>query len=188
MVTLKSKREVEIMRDAGRIVAEILLILRDHCHAGIQTRELDRIAEQETLKRKARPAFKGYRGYPASLCVSINQEVVHGIPGNRELEEGDIMGLDFGVLYNGYHGDASITVPIGKTAPEVLELLRVTEESLYLRDEAEHQVMGLDVIEIPRVNQRVCLAQNSLGCRLLIALQLQRHVKTSVRSSVAPVC
>jgi methionyl aminopeptidase len=132
MVTLKSKREVEIMRDAGRIVAEILLVLRDHCQAGVKTRDLDRIAEEEALKRKARPAFKGYRGYPASLCASINEEVVHGIPGNRELKQGDIVGLDFGVLHKGYHGDASITVPIGTVAPDVLDLLRVTEESLYL--------------------------------------------------------
>jgi methionyl aminopeptidase len=152
MVTLKSKREVDIMRDAGRIVAEILLILRDHCRAGIKTRELDRIAEEETLKRKARPAFKGYRGYPASLCASVNQEVVHGIPGNRELAEGDIVGLDFGVLYNGYHGDASITVPIGQAAPEVQELLRVTEESLYLG--IEQAVVGHHLVDISRAIQQ----------------------------------
>ncbi len=132
MVTLKSKREIDIMRDAGRIVAEILQILRPNCRAGVKTRELDRIAEEETLKRNARPAFKGYRGYPASLCASVNQEVVHGIPGSRELKEGDIVSLDYGVIYNGYLGDASITVPIGQIAPEVAQLLKVTEECLYL--------------------------------------------------------
>jgi methionyl aminopeptidase len=151
MVTLKSKREIDIMRNAGRIVAEILLILRDQCRVGIKTGDLDRIAEEETRKRNARPAFKGYRGYPASLCASVNQEVVHGIPGTRELVEGDIVGLDFGVLYNGYHGDATITVPIGKVAPEVLELLRVTEESLYLG--IEQAVVGRHLTDISRAIQ-----------------------------------
>ncbi len=152
MVTLKSKREIEIMRDAGRIVAEILQTLRPHCLAGVKTREIDRIAEEETLKRNARPAFKGYRGYPASLCASVNQEVVHGIPGNRELKEGDIVSLDYGVIYNGYYGDASITVPIGQVAPEVAELLKVTEESLYLG--IEQVVAGNHLSDISRAIQK----------------------------------
>jgi methionyl aminopeptidase len=152
MVTLKSKREVDIMRDAGRIVAEILLILRDHCRAGITTRELDRIAEEETLRRKARPAFKGYRGYPASLCASVNQEVVHGIPGDRTLVAGDIVGLDFGVLYDGYYGDASITVPIGAIAPKVQDLLRVTEESLYMG--IQQAIAGQHLVDISRAIQQ----------------------------------
>lgn len=151
MVTLKSKREMEIMRDAGRIVAEILLILREHCAPGIRTRDLDRIAEEETVKRNALPAFKGYRGYPASLCASINQEVVHGIPGNRELTEGDIIGLDYGVLYNGYYGDATISVPIGHVSPEVESLLRITEESLYLG--IEQAVAGNHLVDISRAIQ-----------------------------------
>ncbi len=103
MITLKSKRELEIMRDASRIVAEVLEELKQHCKPGVTTRELDRIAEDLTLKRNAQPAFKGYRGYPGSLCASINAEVVHGIPGSRQLKEGDIVGLDFGVLHNGYY-------------------------------------------------------------------------------------
>jgi methionyl aminopeptidase len=151
MVTLKSKREIEIMRSAGRIVAEILLILRDHTQPGVTTRDLDRIAEEETIKRNARPAFKGYRGYPGSLCASINQEVVHGIPGNRELKEGDIIGLDYGVLYDGYYGDATISVPIGRIAPEVQALLRITEESLYLG--IEQAVVGNHLIDISRAIQ-----------------------------------
>ncbi len=152
MVTLKSRREIEIMRDAGRIVAEILQTLRPHCLAGVKTRELDRFAEEETLKRNAIPAFKGYRGYPASLCASVNQEVVHGIPGNRELKEGDIVSLDYGVLYNGYYGDASISVPIGRIVPEVAELLKVTEESLYLG--IEQMVAGNHLSDISRVIQK----------------------------------
>jgi len=151
MVTLKSKREIEIMRDAGRIVAEILAILRTMCRPGIRTRDLDRIAEEETRKRNARPAFKGYRGYPGSLCVSINEEVVHGIPGKRELKEGEIVSLDFGVIYGGYFGDSSITVPIGPVSSEVENLLRVTEESLYLG--IEQAVSGNHLIDISRAIQ-----------------------------------
>jgi methionyl aminopeptidase len=151
MVTLKSKREIDIMRDAGRIVAEVLQILGGACSAGITTRELDRIAEEETVRRKARPAFKGYRGYPGSLCASINEEVVHGIPGSRALKEGDIVGLDFGVLFNGYYGDASITVPIGTVLHEIRELLRVTQECLYLG--IEQAVSGNHLIDISRAIQ-----------------------------------
>jgi methionyl aminopeptidase len=151
MVTLKSKREIEIMRDAGRIVAEVLQILRDHCQPGVRTRDLDRIAEEETRKRNARPAFKGYRGYPGNLCASVNQEVVHGIPGNRELKSGDMVGLDFGVLYKGYFGDSAISVPIGEITPEVQELLRVTEECLYLG--IAQAVPGNHLVDISRAIQ-----------------------------------
>ena len=132
MITLKSKREVEIMRESSRIVAEILQALRPLCQPGMTTAELDRVAEEMTRKLGAQPAFKGYRGFPRTLCTSINHEVVHGIPGDRELKEGDILGLDFGVVYNGYYGDSAITVPVGQVAPELKELLQVTEESLYL--------------------------------------------------------
>jgi methionyl aminopeptidase len=151
MVTLKSRREIDIIKEAGRVVAEVLQILRERCRPGIKTRDLNRIAEEETIKRNARPAFKGYRGYPASLCASVNQEVVHGIPGNRELREGDIVGLDFGALYNGYYGDASITVPIGTIAPEVRNLLRVTEECLYLG--IEQAVAENHLVDISRAIQ-----------------------------------
>jgi methionyl aminopeptidase len=132
MVTLKSKRELNIMKSAGRIVAEVLELLRLHCLPGVTTGDLDRMAEEEARKQKALPAFKGYRGFPCSLCASINHEVVHGIPGSRPLKEGDIVGLDFGVVYEGYYGDAAITVPVGSIPGEVQDLLRVTEESLYL--------------------------------------------------------
>jgi methionyl aminopeptidase len=131
MTIIKSKREIDIMRDASRIVAEILQELRPLCRAGVSTRELDRVAEERTLQNGAKPAFKGYRGYPGSLCTSINQQVVHGIPGDTVLKEGDIVGLDFGVLYKGYFGDAAITVPIGKIPPETEKLLQITEECLY---------------------------------------------------------
>src|SRR5512136_3382456 len=123
MITLKSKREIDIMRDASRIVAEVLQELRPHCRAGVTTRELDRAAEEKTRRSGGSPAFKGYRGYPRALCTSINQQVVHGIPGDYELKEGDIVGLDFGVVYGGYYGDAAITVAIGRVTPEIQKLL-----------------------------------------------------------------
>jgi methionyl aminopeptidase len=131
MITLKSRREIEIMRDACHIVATVLEELRQHCKAGVSTGELDRLADENTVQLGAQAAFKGYRGYPGSLCASINQQVVHGIPGDTVLKEGDIVGLDFGVRYKGYYGDSAITVPIGKVSPEVQTLLKVTEECLY---------------------------------------------------------
>jgi methionyl aminopeptidase len=132
MVHLKSKREIEIMRDASRIVAEVLAELRSRCKPGVMTRELDRIAEEKAVRYGGKPAFKGYRGFPGALCASINQQVVHGIPGNRELKDGDIVGLDFGILYKGYFGDSAITVPIGDISSETEVLLKVTQECLAL--------------------------------------------------------
>ena len=151
MITLKSKRELEIMRGASRIVAEVLEGLRDHCKVGATTRDLDRIAEELTLKNKALPAFKGYRGFPKSLCTSINAEVVHGIPGKHELKNGDIVGLDFGVLYEGYYGDGAITLPIGNVTPEVESLLKITSECLYLGIEQMHP--GRHLSDISRAIQ-----------------------------------
>jgi methionyl aminopeptidase len=119
------------MHQAGLIVWEVLNELRLMVEPGISTLELDKVAERRTAEHKARPAFKGYRGYPASLCASINQEVVHGIPSaSRKLREGDIVSLDFGVELDGYFGDAAVTVPVGKVKPELETLLRVTRESL----------------------------------------------------------
>jgi methionyl aminopeptidase len=132
VIIFKSKREIDIMRDASRIVGEILLELKRRCAPGVTTRELDRLAEELTREKGALPAFKGYRGFPKTLCTSINEQVVHGIPGDYVLKDGDIVGLDFGVLYGGYYGDAAVTVPIGQVSSDVHELLRVTEESLYL--------------------------------------------------------
>ena len=135
MIMLKSPEEIEIMRAANVIVAEVLAELRSRVRPGITTGELDRIAEELTLKKGATPAFKGYtvagRVYPASLCASINDEVVHGIPSRaRVLQTGDIVGLDFGVVYQGYYGDAAMTVPVGKVSPEAERLMRVTREAL----------------------------------------------------------
>lgn len=125
------------MKPASRIVAEILLELREVARDGITTGDIDRLAEEKTLKRNAKPAFKGYRGFPASICISINSEVVHGIPSSRRvIHNGDVVGLDFGVIYDGFFGDSAVTVPIGEIPPEVQNLLKVTEQSLYKAIEA----------------------------------------------------
>jgi len=132
MITLKSKREIEIMRDACSIVAETLIGLREMCRVGVTTGELDAFAEKIPEKYGATAAFKGYRGFPGALCASINQQVVHGIPGDCILKDGDIVSMDFGVLHNGYYGDSAITVPIGSISKSNKKLLKVTEECLYL--------------------------------------------------------
>ncbi len=119
------------MRKSNALVAVILEELAKKIRPGVKTIELDRLSEQMALKRGARPAFKGYRGYPYSLCTSVNSEVVHGMPSERELKEGDIVSLDFGVLHDGYYGDAAVTVPVGEISPAARRLLRVTEEALY---------------------------------------------------------
>jgi methionyl aminopeptidase len=137
MINLKSPREIERMKGASRIVAEILLELRETIRDGITTLEIDRIAEEMTLKNKAIPAFKGYRGFPASICISINEEVVHGIPSaKRVVKTGDVVGLDFGVIFDGFFGDSAVTVAIGDIPPEVRNLLAVTERALYSAIEA----------------------------------------------------
>ncbi len=130
MITLKSPREIEILRESNRIVAQILASLRDSIRPGITTRELDRLAEKLTRDKEATPAFKGYNGYPATLCVSVNEEIVHGIPGPKRLREGDLVSLDMGVRYRGYYGDAAITVPVGKVNQRARKLLQVTKEAL----------------------------------------------------------
>jgi methionyl aminopeptidase len=135
MIFLKSPREIELMRRANVIVAEILAELRQKIAPGVTTLELDRLSEELTYRKKARPAFKGYmvagRVYPYSLCASVNEEVVHGMPSNRALKAGDIIGLDFGVVYEGLYGDAAITVGVGTVSAEAERLMQVTEQSLY---------------------------------------------------------
>jgi methionyl aminopeptidase len=131
VIVLKSAAEIEKMRVAGRMVAEILAGLRELVVPGVTLLELDSYAERETLKRKAKPAFKGYSGFPYSLCCSVNEQVVHGMPSGRVLVSGDIVSLDFGVIYGGFYGDAAITVPVGQVSAQAGKLIKVTEESLY---------------------------------------------------------
>jgi methionyl aminopeptidase len=159
MIHLKSAREIEQMKGASRIVAEILLELRENIQEGATTADMDRIAEELTLKKKAKPAFKGYRGFPATLCISVNEEVVHGIPSTRRiLREGDVVGLDFGVVYDGYYGDSAVTVPIGKIAPDVDNLLRVTRQCLYAAIEAA--VPGNHLSDVSAAVQRLAEAHH----------------------------
>ncbi len=128
---VKNPDEIKIMQEANQIVAETLSRLRDVVEPGMTTWDLDQIAENLCAKKKAKAAFKGYRGFPASLCVSINEEVVHGIPSKkRKLKKGDIVSIDFGVLYKGFYGDSAITLPIGKVDRLKSRLLKVTQESL----------------------------------------------------------
>jgi methionyl aminopeptidase len=131
MVILKSRDEIEKMRDSNLIVAEILQELKALVKPGISTIELDHFAEGQALRKGARPAFKGYKGYAHSLCTSVNNVVVHGIPSERVLEAGDILSLDFGIYYKGYYGDAALTVPVDSVSETAAQLMRVTEESLY---------------------------------------------------------
>ena len=131
MVILKLPDEIERARASSQIVAEVLNKLRDRVKPGATTKELDRFAEEVARKRGAKPAFKGYRGYPYSLCTSVNEEVVHGMPSERILKDGDIISLDFGLFYNGFFGDAAITLPVGKITDVARKLIEVTEQSLY---------------------------------------------------------
>jgi methionyl aminopeptidase len=131
MVILKVPDEIEKLRTSNLIVAEILHALREKVKPGVTTRELNLHCEELSRKKRVKPAFKGYRGYPFALCTSTNGEVVHGMPSDRMLMPGDILSLDFGVNYKGYFGDAAITIPVGKVSAEALRLMQVTEASLY---------------------------------------------------------
>ncbi len=131
-IILKSPQEIERMRRSNRIVAEILREIQAAAQPGMKTRELDELAQGLLRKFGARSAFKGYNGYPAVLCTSVNEEVVHGIPSDRILKAGDILSLDFGVVYDDYYGDSALTIPIGRISSEAERLLRVTKEALDL--------------------------------------------------------
>ena len=129
-ISIKSPEEIAIMRQAGRIVGSILETLAGVIRPGMKTRELDIIAAQELKRHGAESSFKGYHGFPANLCVSVNDEIVHGIPGERLLTEGDIVSLDMGAIFNGFQGDAAVTVAVGKISPQTRELLLATENAL----------------------------------------------------------
>lgn len=132
MIICKTPRELEIMKEAGRIVALTHQELQNHISPGVSTMELDAVAEKFIRSLEAAPSFKGYNGFPGSICASVNEELVHGIPSNRVLREGDIISIDIGAYYKGYHGDSAWTYAVGRIAPETEKLLEVTEESLYI--------------------------------------------------------
>ena len=132
MIVCKSQEELEKMRRGALIVADALEAVREMVAVGVRTRELDAVAENTILKAGARPAFKGYNGFPATLCTSINSQIVHGIPGDYKLKAGDIISIDCGVCCDGYYADSAITVPVGEIDENLKTLLKVTEEALYL--------------------------------------------------------
>jgi methionyl aminopeptidase len=130
VIVCKSPREIEQMRKANALVAEVLAELASMVAPGVTTAQLDEAAEKMVRAAGAEPAFKGYRGYPATLCASVNDEVVHGIPADRALADGDIISLDMGVKLDGFYGDSAVTVPVGTVTDEVTRLLQVTQEAL----------------------------------------------------------
>jgi methionyl aminopeptidase len=132
MIILKSLQEIEKIRQACLVVADVLDNIRDLVHPGVSTQTLDEFAERQILAAGAKPAFKGYRGYPKTLCTSVNHEVIHGIPSKDVvLKQGDIVSIDVGAIVEGFYGDAAVTLPVGIITPEAERLIKVTEESLY---------------------------------------------------------
>lgn len=129
-ITLKSPREIDLMRQAGKVVAQTIAALVESIKPGVKTKNLNDIAFQEIQRCGAKPSFKGYYGFPASICISINNEIVHGIPGDRVIQDGDLVSMDVGAIVEGYHGDAAVTVGVGKVSSEVTGLMDVTREAL----------------------------------------------------------
>lgn len=130
MISIKSEQEIQIIREGGKILAQIMKELEKKVEPGITTKYLNKVAEDLVLKYKGKPSFKGYEGFPAVICASINEELVHCIPSDRKLEEGDIISLDLGILYKGFHTDMAVTVPVGEISPEDQRLIRVTKKAL----------------------------------------------------------
>ncbi|GAB3414436.1 type I methionyl aminopeptidase [Flindersiella endophytica] len=130
-VQLKTPEQLALMREAGLVVARTLELLRDAVAPDVTTADLDALAEENIRRSGAVPSFKGYHGYPGSICASVNDEVVHGIPGGRALREGDLISIDCGAIFSGWHGDSAVTVPVGEVAPELAELSRVCEEGMW---------------------------------------------------------
>jgi len=158
MIIIKSQNEIDIMRKAGEITAIVLEKIKEAISPGITTGDLDRIAEEYIRSRGAVPSFKGYAGmpgamrFPASICASVNSEVVHGIPGTRRLEEGDIISIDVGVFFNGYHGDAARTYPVGNISEKAKKLIKITEESFF--EGMKFAVEGKRIVDISSAIQK----------------------------------
>ena len=132
MIQLKNSAQISIMMEAGRITGESLLLARERVREGVTTKELDRVIREYIEKQGARPSFLGYGGFPASACISVNDEVIHGIPSkNRVLREGDVVKIDVGAFYKGFHGDSARTIPVGKVSDEALKLIEVTRQSFF---------------------------------------------------------
>jgi len=142
-IIIKSEREIAAMRQAGRIVAILLGILKNQLRPGMKTRELDVITARELARLGAKPSFKGYRGFPANLCVSVNDEIVHGIPGERVLNEGDIVSLDLGAIFMGFQGDAAVTIGVGEISSQAKQLIETTQGVLKAGIAAAHPAARL---------------------------------------------
>src|SRR3954447_25110093 len=160
-VEIKTPAQIDAMRRAGLVVGRTLELLRASVRAGISTGELDAIAEDHIRSSGATPSFKGYHGFPGSICASVNDEVVHGIPGERVLAEGDVVSIDCGAIVDGWHGDAAITVAIGAVPPEVTELMRVTEEAMWRGIAAAH--LGGRVTDISHAVESHVRSQGDYG-------------------------
>ena len=173
-VYLRGKDEIAAIRAAARLVARTLELLRREVRPGVTTAELDQIAERFIREQGGRPAFQGYRGFPASICASVNDEVVHGIPGARVLREGDIIGVDVGVEKDGYHGDAAWTFPVGQVTPEATRLLEVTREAL-MRGIAEARP-GRQIGDISHAIQSYVEAQGFSVVRALVGHGIGREM------------
>lgn len=130
MISIKTEKEIQIMKEGGKILAGIMAELENKVEPGITTKYLDKVAEDLVFRYGAKPSFKNYQGFPASLCISVNEELVHCIPSNRKLKQGDIVSLDLGIRYKGFHADMAITIPVGKISPEAQRLIRVTKKAL----------------------------------------------------------
>lgn len=174
MMILKSPWEIDLMRKSGRIVAEALDRLITLVEPGISTLELDRYAEDYILRRGAKPAFKGYRGYPYALCASVNEQVVHAFPSARELKEGDIVSLDLGAIVDGYYGDAALTVAVGEVSEEARRLMAVTRESLRRGIEAFRS--GSYLSDISHAVQTTVEAQGFSVVRLFVGHGIGRSL------------
>ncbi|MGH3368238.1 MAG: type I methionyl aminopeptidase [Nocardioidaceae bacterium] len=158
-VEIKTPDQIDRMRAAGLVVAETLTVLRSVVAPGVSTRELDAIAAEHIAGCGALPSFKGYHGFPATICTSVNDQVVHGIPGDLTLHEGDVISIDCGAIVDGWHGDAAVTVPVGEVPAEVTELLRVCEEAMWRGIAAAH--LGGRVTDISAAVESYVRSQGS---------------------------
>jgi methionyl aminopeptidase len=174
MIELKSVREIAVMRIAGQRLAQVLQHLQRVIAPGMTTADLDAESEKILKQLGGRPAFKGYRGFPASLCTSVNEEIVHGIPGPKQLVAGDIVGMDYGVEVEGYFADAAVTVGVGEVAPTMTELMRTTEEAL--ERGIQEMVVGARLSNISAAVQRHVEAQGYSVVRQFVGHGIGRHI------------
>ena len=177
MIYFKTDEEIEIQRESSLLVGKTLAEVAGMIKPGAKTAELDRVAEEFIRDHGAEPGFKGYGGFPATLCISVNDEVVHGIPGDRELKDGDIVSIDCGTLMNGFYGDSAYTFAVGEVEPEVLDLLKRTKESLYLG--IEQAVVGKRVGDIGYAVQKYVESFGYSVVRELVGHGVGRHLHES---------